>query len=709
MRLAKMTTMTTMQIRVLSRAAFNLLITIVLAFMLCECNKPAEIIEEEVVQDKTKDKGNTKDKDDTNGPPRISGQLTNLGPQVYKQTINGSTFAKDKNGNDWLYTVTSGTPARLIGFQVAVDRMNISPLVNIVLSGSTVSWTAVQATDGWVYIGTSDGRVFRHFPGSRLAESLGLALKGENFIWELTPGKNGEVFGATYPGAKVFRYHPDTGFQEVSNGAVKEGENYARSIVYHEETDMLYVGVGAHTGLIKLNPRTGSKTEILPPSDRGHAGFVYYLRVIKGEASGDKLLATITDSSENNKTLIYDINTGTYTHQIGVVVAKTAIKSPVDNKIYVTTGSRLYSFDLASTTPKLVTLNENNTSALAITWLTDNDLCYITGECKLVFYNKSLGNNVFALPLQVPPSPITINSMTYGPDGRVWMGGFFVGNNASYDPATGKSDIYQGLSQSESISCLGKDLYFGIYPGAKFYRYDTTRPWVKDSNPKWLGSIAGQDRPYAYAAITDQKKMFFGTVPGYGRLGGALVEYNTRTNSLTGVEDVVKDQSIVSLCYADGVLYGGTSVWGGLGVQPIANEAKLFEVNPKTRTKMSECVPVPGAKAITALLDGPDSHLWGMADGTLFIFDKTNKTVLSTHELFKISDATKSKHAARNACLILHPSGRIFGRAYGELFELNPVTKTKTAIGNASASLTMDDKGHYLYFSRDIDLWRYTP
>ena len=86
--------------------------------------------------------------------------------------------------------------------------------------------------------------------------------------------------------------------------------------------------------------------------------------------------------------------------------------------------------------------------------------------------------------------------MTYGPDGRVWMGGFFVGNNAAYDPATGKSDIYQGLSQSESISCLGKDLYFGIYPGARFYRYDTTRPWVKDSNPKsvsytHLGSIWG--------------------------------------------------------------------------------------------------------------------------------------------------------------------------------------------------------------------------
>ena len=67
-------------------------------------------------------------------------------------------------------------------------------------------------------------------------------------------------------------------------------------------------------------------------------------------------------------------------------------------------------------------------------------------------------------------------------------------------------------------------------------------------------------------------------------------------------------------------------------MQPIANEA-LFDVNLKTRTKMSECVPVL-VKAITALLDGRMPSL-GMVDGTLFIFDKNRKTVLSTHELFK--------------------------------------------------------------------------
>ena len=60
------------------------------------------------------------------------------------------------------------------------------------------------------------------FSGSRLAESLGLALKGENFIWELTWVRMVKYW-SYYPGAKVFRSHPDTGFRKC-NGAVKEGK-----------------------------------------------------------------------------------------------------------------------------------------------------------------------------------------------------------------------------------------------------------------------------------------------------------------------------------------------------------------------------------------------------------------------------------------------------------------------------------------------------
>ncbi|MFD1628312.1 hypothetical protein [Pseudopedobacter beijingensis] len=634
-----------------------------------------------------------------------SGSLNNLGPQVVERSINGSAFVKEQNGNQWLYTVERGSPARLLGY-----RLNATtPEINLPLAGASGSWSIVASSDGILYVSSdANALLYSHIPGSQQIKNLGLVLPGESYLWELTPGKNGEIFGATYPGAKVFHYHPATGFKEVSNGAVKSGENYARSIVYHPATDKLYVGVGSHTSLIKLDPRTGQKTELLPPMYQGHSGFVYYMGVVEGISSGDKLLVTITGTTSHNKTLVYNINTGAFENEMGVFVSKTVIKSPVNQKIYYTNASALYSIDFGEECAKQVLLHRNS-SALATTWLNNNELCYLTGQGKVVVYNV-LKKQASEIQLEIPPEPITINTLAYGPDGRIWMSGYPVGSNAAYNPQTQKTEMYYGLSQSESISVFGNDLYFGVYAGAKFYKYTTGKPWLLNINPKYLGSAAGQDRPFAYAAIPSLNKMFFGTVPGYGRLGGAIVEYDVQEDKLNSTADIIASQSIVSLLYSGTELYGGTSVWGGLGIEPTTTEAKLFLLDPLTKTKVFDMVPVAGAKAITCLIDGPDGNLWGMADGTLFVFNKQNKTVVSRHVLFTVSEDTKSKHVWKNAALVLHPSGRIFGVCYGDFFELNPQTKVKTTIStDASHSLTMDKNTGYLYYQKVLNLWQYIP
>ncbi|MNL84642.1 hypothetical protein D3C87_2126740 [compost metagenome] len=57
--------------------------------------------------------------------------------------------------------------------------------------------------------------------------------------------------------------------------------------------------------------------------------------------------------------------------------------------------------------------------------------------------------------------------------------------------------------------------------------------------------------------------------------------------------------------------------------------------------------------------------------------------------------------------MVMHPTGRIFGLAYGELFELDPTTKAKTTISSSGgACLTLGINGE-LYFQRGINLWSY--
>ena len=223
-----------------------------------------------------------------------------------------------------------------------------------------------------------------------------------------------------------------------------------------------------------------------------------------------------------------------------------------------------------------------------------------------------------------------------------------------------------------------------------------------------IGKIPGQSRFYAGATAEDHNKIFFGSVPEYGLLGGSLVEYDIKTEKLITYNDVVPKLSIVSLAYAKGILVRGTSVWGGLGIQPAVSEATLFGWSPDGRKKIFELTPVPNAKAITALINGPDGNIWGMADGMLFIFDPVTRNVISTHQVYEVSEERKKRNVWHDASLFVHPSGQIYGAGGGQLFTINPQLKKATTILKPASKLSMDKSGR-LYFSRGTDLWQYIP
>lgn len=122
-----------------------------------------------------------------------------------------------------------------------------------------------------------------------------------------------------------------------------------------------------------------------------------------------------------------------------------------------------------------------------------------------------------------------------------------------------------------------------------------------------------KDRPFALAPAGEQLAM--GTVPDYGKLGGTLSFLNPATEEYLVHHDVVKKQSITAHAYKNGLVYGGTSVYGGLGTTPSQEEGKLFVWDVAKGKKVSEVVPIPGEKAITALTFDNDGKLWGITAG----------------------------------------------------------------------------------------------
>ncbi len=627
----------------------------------------------------------------------VEGRFTNLGPQIYASVIQGSTFVQDKTGRQLVYTVVRGNPARLLGYTIDTRQM----ILNEALPGTDGAWDMTVSSDGWLYVPGAKGMLYRHLPGTNTVENLGLVLPGQTSVWNLAAGKNGEMFGATYPGCRVFRYHPDDGFIDVGNGPLVETENYVRSLAYYEKTGKLYAGVGSHAELIELDPETGSKKSILPREFK-EKEFVYSLEIIKGSSGVDRMLTLITNGSF---TLVYNLQTGKFDYQIDEMDMKAVSQTDESGRIYYTFRSGLYSRDLSKPQQAPVKLYDKAGSANAML-IRDNKLYILNSDAILLIKDLENGE-IKSGKLNIPGQPISIQSIMKGPDGRIWSGGYLAGGHAAYDPQTNKLTSYPGLHQTEGMTVKDQFIYFGIYPKGQMYEYNTAKEWdIKKSNPRFLGQIPDQSRPFAVVNEKLSGKIFFGMVPEYGKLGGALVSYDPRKQDLKSYGTVIPDQSLVSLISINGMLWGGTSVSGGLGVMPSTRVAKLFSWNVQEGRKAEEIVPVEGAYAITCLIKGPDGNIWGMAGGTLFIFDPVSRKVLKKKEIYP-TPVLKS-HVWRDAFLILHPSGMIYGSGGNQLFRIDPDTLHVEILTRPASLLAMDNQGR-IYFHRSAELWQYDP
>lgn len=619
---------------------------------------------------------------------------TNLGTQLYSKSIEGSAFYEDGNGNKYVYTVVRGEPAHLLGYNLSDNSL----ITDIVLVGSTGASSIVFSTDGVLYIGGRN--LYSHLPGSNTVNDLGRVLNTETTLYDLRAGNSGAIYGGTYPNCRVFRYHPSGGFTDAGQGPIVNGENYVRSMAYSKTTNKVYAGVGAHAALIELDLTTGNKRNILPASFNNEA-FVYSLTLIEGLTGGDRLFITVQNSAIS---LVYNIATETFEYQGRELYTKAAIKSPVNNDVYFTQGgSKLMSLpNLAFGNYAQVPVTSISSNARTSAFM-DGVLYMLTTTGEVVKYNIS-NCNISKSNLVIPGQPDDLITMHRGPLNTIWTSAHVTGANSSYNPATGTTQMFEGLNQTESAALYSDKIYFGTYTKARFYIYDSNLPWSVGTNPKLIGSAANQDRPFGGLGIPQEGKAFFGTVPAYGANGGVLVEFDANNNNeMSQYTNVVANQSIISLAYSNGKVFGGTSIWGGLGSTPVATEAKLFVWDIATKTKVHEIVPVSGARTITCLINGNDGYIWGYGQGYLFKIDPINYNIVSSN---KILNDNRSSHLWRADNFVFNPKDNMYYASIAHrLYKMNPQNMTLTSLDAIGVTLFLGPDNE-MYFFRGSDLWK---
>jgi hypothetical protein len=620
-------------------------------------------------------------------PP--SGAFADLGTPLSSLTIMQGVFAADAAGNQAVYAVPAGENAQLN----IVDPVTNTLEEAIPLPGASGSWAITAASDGRIYVGSySNGELYQYDPATDQVADLGQPVPGEQYIYGLTPGLDGKVYGGTYPHAHAFAYDPTTG-KSTDYGSLSDTEKYARSAAFDSDDNALYVGLATPTAkIIRVDAATGARQDVTPPAMDGKQVSDMAYADGKVFANVDNNLWVI-DAATNTAVSLTNSATGQVTDSYPV--SSRLISPPRGGAVYFTGLDRVLArFDLVTDT--ITPLESDgapvtvNGAGIAYGWITvdGKELLY----CKygnysgaMFSYDPQTGVKTdFTAPFRYVPSPLE-NVIVDPQSQQVYVNAFLNGSTMIYDPATGVSTATARLGQVEGWVWLDGKLYAGSYPDGRIDVLDPTAP----ESPTTLFSLNadyGQNRPDTLLATPD--RLYIATTPGYGLYGGALTVYDFATKTFAVHRDVVPDQTVASLVLDGDTLFGGSSIDGGQGTDPIASEAKLFTWDTATGSKTGEYTPVPGARSINELTLGPDGNIWGMADGTLFVFDPKTDTVVDTVSVF--SGGTSPLDGA----LVWHPNGHLYGVDGGRLFVVDPLSMTATVLRESGLRrLALADSG----------------
>jgi hypothetical protein len=381
------------------------------------------------------------------------------------------------------------------------------------------AWAMAVGPDGNIYVGTLPGaHILRLDPRTGKFTDMGRPSKTEQYIWQLALGFDKKLYGCTYPSAKIVRFDPTTGKGE-DLGRMDPTEQYARSIAASDD-GFVYTGIGTSKAhLVAYEIATGQYRDILPKKHQ-----------VTGTASvyhGDdgKVYGQVPKAHPLDKMGQHFRLEGWNAVPIS---ASESRREP---------SNRLKDGRIMQVADGIVRVRDPRTNS----------------EVKHSFRYAGKEINIFRLGL--------------GPDRMLYASSVLPISFFSVNPRDGNLNELGELGLGEFYSFLRHEghLLGAAYGGkSPLMIYDPDKPFSPGKEPNAnpvLVDYKGQDdgwRPMAMLTGPGNK-IYLGAMAGYGQLGGPLTVWDPATNHVESFHHVVKDQSVVSLAVANGMIVGGTS------------------------------------------------------------------------------------------------------------------------------------------------------
>jgi hypothetical protein len=620
--------------------------------------------------------------------------FSRIGPQIVNTNAITAAAGNTENGTALMYVILQGEPAKLAVIDLATNQLvDEQPLKD-----SSIAWAIAVDSKGMVWVGgTPNEQLYCYNPNTKKMKKLGKASnKTSTSIHDLEITKDGTVFGSSSYGGNVFRYIERKGFKDL--GQVSVGKKLARSLAYSDESKTLFVGLGSKAELVAWNQTTNKKKAILPKKYQNETS-IYDLDEEKGV-----LFAKLEPSK---KILLFNSKSYAFIGELDASSRGVSPISPDGKKVYYTNQYHLYEYDLLSKKKSMLNFTLKGTEAVSLDFVNLSDgpaLVGLLGNTGtfLLYHLNSQTYTIGKLPL--PPLYVPIYNIASGLKGTIYSSGFVTGHMSIYDPESGTNTVLRNIGQAEGITALNEKMYLGIYPGATVYEYNPFDGYTTGSVKPLFSIGYGQDRTLAMVGVDKLNKLFIGTHPKNGEVGGALAIYDTKTKKLIVRKNIVPNQSIACLAYSNGYIYGGTSIFSGKNLEGKAN-AVFFRLKADQPNGKIEILTPPTKKPrlIHALLLGSDQRIWGLSDGNLFEYDVNKKSMKVTN----IVPTTSGRF--KNGNLLNGQDGNIYGSIEKYLFRVNPKTMKVEMLQNSGVDDIATDPRGDIYFSDNTDLWVYRP
>ena len=555
------------------------------------------------------------------------------------------------NGHDMLFTAANGSPALFSAYDLDENKLVFSGE----LKNAIAPWAYLVDSHSDVYV-ASEGNLYKYWTDENRLDFLGKAGTAKSG-YGLCEDEDGNIYFGSYPMGYIIKYIPSTGqLLDYHKVLEEDGQQYVKALTY--SGGYLYAGtykdgVPRFFKINKNDPTDQIEIPLPYENKEDPLNWLNEMTLVDG-----KIFMFVSTKTDNATLMVYDTVTQKFIENgfNGKGKFKGLKVSPALNgKVYLQGGAdtQILEYDLSSNqvtetgvkTPTremghglrgagLVTIENDpelpGTSVITMSYL----------EGKPFVYNPETKVLKELFDVEIAGTPTKINTIIPADENRILISCLMGSKAALYNTKTSQFEYFQA-GQAENMVFYEGTAYLGNYPNAIIQRYI---PGVTEKNAQESFFKMGemQDRPLGlYAA---DRMMFVGTMPKYGELGGALGIYHFDTKELEVYRNIIKDQTITSVAYRDGCVYGTTGIWGGLGSSPTTNTAKIFVWDVKNKKLILEETPkIPGDTGSPAYLGktefGPDGLVWVAAKNLLFAYEPQTGEI-KKHILLSSSDAT---------------------------------------------------------------------